>query len=62
MQDIILIGIGGHAKGIVDVIERQKKYKIVGFIEPPTSQNKTYQNYKVIGNDDDLETLFIAGG
>lgn len=62
MEDIILLGIGGHAKGIVDTIEKQKKYRIVGFIEPPARQNQMYKQYNVIGTDDDLENIFKYGG
>lgn len=33
MEDIVLIGGGGHARACVDVIESMGKYKIVGFID-----------------------------
>lgn len=61
MEDIVLIGIGGHAKGIVDTIERQKKYHVVGFIDK-NGKNKYYKKYKVIGDDSDLETIFRQHG
>ena len=62
MEDIILIGSGGHAKGVIDTIERQNKYRIVGFIEKEENKGKKYKNYEVIGSDDDLEKLFLNGG
>lgn len=31
MEDIVLLGIGGHAHSIVDSIEQKKQYNIVGF-------------------------------
>ena len=30
MKNIILIGAGGHSKACIDVIESEKKYKIIG--------------------------------
>jgi len=33
MEKIIIIGASGHAKVIVDIIERNKRYTIVGFID-----------------------------
>jgi hypothetical protein len=30
MDDIVLIGGGGHCKSVIDVIEQQGEYKIVG--------------------------------
>lgn len=61
MEDIVLIGIGGHAKGIVDTIEEQNIFHIVGFIDK-NSDNKSYKGYEVIGDDDDLETIFLGNG
>jgi UDP-perosamine 4-acetyltransferase len=33
MKKIILIGAGGHCKSTIDVIEKEKKYKIVGLVD-----------------------------
>lgn len=60
MEPIILLGCGGHAKSVVDVICRQKKYKILGFVDNEKS-SFTYRNYEVIGTDDDLERIFAEG-
>ncbi len=55
MNEIILIGAGGHAKACIDVIEFEKKYKIAGLVD----SNKTgkVNGYQILGNDDDLENL-----
>ena len=54
MKKIILIGSGGHAKSCVDVIEMEKKFKIVGFVD---KNSKKLLGYKKIGSDDDLKKL-----
>lgn len=54
MKKIILIGSGGHAKSCVDVIEMEKKFKIIGFVD---KNSKELLGYKKIGSDDDLKKL-----
>ncbi|MDD3137788.1 MAG: acetyltransferase [Lachnospiraceae bacterium] len=61
MEKIILLGSGGHAKSVVDVIERAGKYEIAGFLEVPEKQSFSYKKYKVIGVDEDLEMLYRSG-
>lgn len=58
MEKIILIGCGGHAKSIVDVIENSKKYEIVGFVNDFDFE---YRDYHVVGNDDDLQLIYDGG-
>ena len=33
MKNIILIGAGGHCNSCIDVIELEKKYKIIGLVD-----------------------------
>ena len=58
MNKIILIGAGGHAKSCIDVIEKTKKYKIIGLIDNKLSVGTSVLGYKVIGNDRELRSLF----
>lgn len=61
MEDIILIGSGGHARSIVDCIERQGKYRIKGFIDQKSRQNFAYKQYRVIGDDQDARKFYEEG-
>jgi len=55
-KTILVIGAGGHAEACIDVIESQKKYKIIGIIGKKSEKNKMLlKKYKVIGSDEDLE-------
>ena len=56
-KNLILYGAGGHAKSCIDIIENQKKYKIVGLIGKIAELNKKVLGYKVIGTDKDLLKL-----
>ena len=57
MKNIILIGGGGHCKSVIDVIEKEKKYKIAGIIDKPELLGAKVLGYKVIGSDLNLDTL-----
>lgn len=58
-ENIILIGGGGHCHGVIDVIEQENKYNILGIIDQKEKIGETVLGYKIIGCDDDLESLFI---
>jgi len=57
MQDILLIGAGGHCRSVIDVIEQEAKYKIVGIIDKKELIGKDISGYKIIGCDNDLQEL-----
>lgn len=61
MEDIILLGIGGHAHSVVDSIEQAGKYRIVGFLDIKERQQNFYKDYQVIGTDDDLDDYYRKG-
>lgn len=61
MEKIVLIGLGGHSKSVIDTIERQNKYEIIGVLETPGKENCKYREYHVIGTDDRLEELYKDG-
>lgn len=57
MKQIIILGAGGHAKSVIDVIELQNEYKIVGIVDNNLEKGTDFFDYKIIGNDSDLESL-----
>lgn len=61
MEELLLIGSGGHAKSVIDSIESQRIYKIAGFLDILERQGTIYKNYKVIGSDIDAEKFFKDG-
>lgn len=58
MEKILLIGGGGHCKSVIDVIEQQNKYTIVGIVDKKALLGTKVLGYEVIGCDEDLTTLF----
>ncbi len=57
MDDIILVGYGGHGKSVADCIERTKKYRIVGY----TDLEQHESMYKYLGTDNVLNEMFKNG-
>ena len=68
-KKILLVGAGGHAKSCLNTIEKNSKFKILGFIDKNIKANKFIMNYPVLGNDNFLiknkrkfENLLISFG
>lgn len=61
MEDILIIGCGGHAKSVCDSIIGCSNYHVAGFIDCTKNEQFIYRNSFCIGSDDDLERLFQSG-
>lgn len=59
MEEILLIGGGGHCRSVIDVIEQEERFKIVGIIDRPELLGTKILGYSIIASDDDLESLSI---
>lgn len=57
MEDIVLVGFGGHAKSLADSIEWEGKYHIAGYTDVKASSGR----YRYLGTDDALEAIFAGG-
>lgn len=57
MNEIILIGAGGHARSCINVIELSGKYKIAGLVDKDCQNMGNKLNYPILGTDDDLGKL-----
>ena len=57
-EKILLVGGGGHCKSVIDVIEAEGKYNIVGIIDKKELIGQDVLGYKVIGCDEDLPKLY----
>jgi sugar O-acyltransferase (sialic acid O-acetyltransferase NeuD family) len=59
MDNIVLVGSSGHAKVIIDIVEQEGKYKIVGLIDAFRSVGETILGYNVIGLEADIPELIV---
>ena len=61
MKDIVLLGMGGHAHSVVDSIEQNGEYRIIGFLDVKEKKGMKFRNYRVIGTDSDLRRIYDEG-
>lgn len=58
MNEIVIIGAGGHAKSVIDTIERAGNFKIIGCI---AEDSVSCLDYDVLGSDSTAQSLFNKG-
>ncbi len=57
-EKILLIGGGGHCHSVIDVIEQENIFEIIGIVDLKENIGKDVLGYKIIACDDDLENIF----
>lgn len=60
MQKVIIIGAGGHAKSVMDIMLRNGDYDIIGCLDPSYVHQKNVigmEDVRIIGDDDMLMEL-----
>lgn len=57
MENIVLIGSSGHAKVIIDIIEKKGVFNISGLIDSFRDNGEEILGYKIIGSEADLPEL-----
>jgi sugar O-acyltransferase (sialic acid O-acetyltransferase NeuD family) len=62
MEPILLLGGGGHAKVVADIVERQSRYRIAGITDTNRAPASRFLDYEVIGHQDALAELVAASG
>ncbi|CAM4181911.1 sugar O-acyltransferase (sialic acid O-acetyltransferase NeuD family) [Paenibacillus endophyticus] len=64
MKNIIVFGAGGHAKAVIDTIEKTGIYQIVGIIDGLKPSGTSFYGYEILGNEQCLvqhEALASSG-
>ena len=61
MEKIIILGTGGHAQSLTDIVERENKFEIAGYVINDAGEKSENERYPVIGSDRDLELIFQSG-
>jgi sugar O-acyltransferase (sialic acid O-acetyltransferase NeuD family) len=57
MKNILVFGSGGHAKVVIDIIEKEKKYNIKGLVNNFNKHNEEILGYRIIGDDSSIDNL-----
>jgi sugar O-acyltransferase (sialic acid O-acetyltransferase NeuD family) len=56
-EKIVLLGGGGHCGAVIDVIENENKFDIVGIVDKEELYGQTILGYSIFANDNDLIKL-----
>ena len=58
-EKLIIIGASGHAKVIIDIVEKQSKYELLGLIENNPNLEKKLLGFGILGDESILsETIY----
>ena len=57
MTNLLLIGCGGHARSLIELVESTGKWKLIGLIGHPEQVGSLILGCRVIGGDADLAKL-----
>jgi UDP-perosamine 4-acetyltransferase len=60
-EKIILIGAGGHARVLIDLIRLSGLYEIAGIVDSQLKLGEMVSGITVLGDDDDLGELYSHG-
>ena len=55
--NILLIGSSGHAKVVIDIVEKEKRYHIIGLIDAFHNIGETTIGYAVLGDEANIPDL-----
>lgn len=56
-KNIVIIGTSGHAKVIIDIVEREGRYTIIGLIDTYKEVGSKTFDYAVLGSEHDLPEI-----
>jgi sugar O-acyltransferase (sialic acid O-acetyltransferase NeuD family) len=57
MNNIIIVGSSGAAKWVIDVVECEEKYKIIGLLDRYRNVGEKTFGYAILGQEEDLPLL-----
>jgi len=61
MKKLIIIGGGGHARVLIDLIKLSGQFEIIGILDSETELDSPAPGISVLGNDDLLPELYLEG-
>ena len=56
-KPLLLIGCGGHARSLIDVVESSGRWDVFGLVGLPEQVGEDVLGYPVLGSDQDLPSL-----
>lgn len=63
-EKVVIVGAGGHARSVLDILIENEEYEIIGCLDPVYSERNCVEymeDIPIIGTDDQLEDLYCQG-
>lgn len=60
MDNAVIIGSSGHAKVIIDIVQQEGKYNLVGLLDRFRDVGEQTLGYSILGKEEDLPVLIKA--
>ncbi len=57
MKNVIIFGASGHGSVVLDCIEQEGKYNMIGFVDSYKKKGRRQNGYEILGNETDLPFL-----
>jgi UDP-perosamine 4-acetyltransferase len=61
MENIVLIGAGGHCKVIIDIIKSTSSFEIYGITDYAKLKGERVLGFPILGTDDELRNIYKSG-
>ena len=58
---VVVVGGSGHARVVIDILENESRYRIVGLVDAFKPVHSKAFGYQILGREDDLPRLVAAG-
>jgi sugar O-acyltransferase (sialic acid O-acetyltransferase NeuD family) len=58
-KNILIIGASGHAKVIIDILEKENLYNVFGFIDTYKPKGKSIYGYEILGTEKDIPKIMF---
>jgi len=62
VESIFVLGASGHAKVVIDILERQSQWRIAGLVDTYKATGTMLMGYRVLGSEDRLPELMAQYG
>ena len=56
-QNVLIVGFSGHSKVIIDIIEKEGQYTIIGLLDAYRNVGEETLGYKIVGKEENLPNL-----
>ncbi len=51
MENIVIVGASGHGGMVLDCIEKERRYKVVGFVDSYKEKGAKFNGYDILGSE-----------